>query len=207
MNSPSYAGFASAKPFQTVVIAAAVGALLGLGLASAAPPRVKASLSFTVSEQARQETADYAYDGYYALRAAELVSDTMISWLSTPSVLKEIYAEAGLGLTEEETLAAAGRAFRAKKFSSQNVVATFSASDEDAARKLAAAAASVLGARAEGLVLSSKGDSLFRVYASSPVVARAATPPRAAGAAGAFLGAFLGFAFAYAVRAKKDPQP
>ncbi|HTK60270.1 MAG TPA: hypothetical protein VL283_03650 [Candidatus Baltobacteraceae bacterium] len=207
MNSPSYIGFASAKPFQTIVIAALVGSLLGAALAMAAPPRVKASLSFSVTQQARQETADYAYDGYYAIRAAELVSDTIISWLSTPSVIKEIHAAAGDDMSEEEALAAAGKEFRSKKYSSQNVVVTFSAPDEAAALSLASAASDVLAARSARLVLSSSGDTLFHVTASSPVVARASTPPRAAAAAGAFVGAFLGLALAYAARAKKDPQP
>jgi len=204
---PSYVAFSAAKPFRTVLAAAFLGALLGAALSSAAPPRVKVSMSFTVSEQARQETADYAYDGYYALRAAELVSDTMISWLSTPSVIRDIHAAAGEGLSEEQALAAAGRAFRAKKYSSQNVVITFSARDEDAARRLADAAADLLAMRSAGLVLSAKGDSLFRATASSPVIARVSTPPRAAAAAGAFVGAFLGLALAYVARAKKDPQP
>src|SRR5690349_13578069 len=100
MNSPSYIGYAAARPFRTVLLAAAVFAVLGVALASAAPPRVKASLALTVAQQSHQETADYAYDGYYALRASELVSDTIISWLSTPSVVKEIHAAAGLDLTE-----------------------------------------------------------------------------------------------------------
>ena len=206
MNA-SYVGFASARPFQTVVIGAVLGAIVGVGLASAAPARVKASLSFTVAQQARQETADYAYDGYYALRSAELISDTMISWLSTPSVVKEIHAAAGLGLSETEALATAGRVFRAKKYSGQNVVVSFSAEDEEKARMLSDAAVEVLSARAAKLVLSASGDSLFHVTGSSPVVARAAVPPRAAGAAGASVGAFLALALAYAARAKKDPQP
>lgn len=201
--NPSYVGFAAAKPFKTVVIAAVVGALLGVALAAAAPARVKASMSFTVAQQTRQETADYAYDGYYALRSAELISDTMISWFSTPSVVKEIHAAAGLGLSEEEALAAAGRAFRAKKYSSQNVVVAFSAADEEEARKLAAAASEIVAARATGLVLSKEGDSLFHVTSSSPVIARASTPPRAAAVAGAFVGGFLGLALAYFARPRK----
>ncbi|HJV32491.1 MAG TPA: hypothetical protein VJ694_00520 [Patescibacteria group bacterium] len=207
MNSPSYVGFASAKPLRTVIIAALAGTLVGAALASVAPSRVKASLSFTVAQQARQETADYAYDGYYALRAAELISDTMISWLSTPSVVKEIHAAAGLELSDAEAFAAAGRAFRAKKYSSQNVVVSFSAADEEAARKLAAAAADLLAARAAGLTLTAKGDSLFHVTASAPVVAPASTSPKAAAAAGASIGAFLGLTLAYLARTKKDPQP
>ena len=207
MNSPAFVGFASAKPFRAVLIAALLGALVGAALASALPSRVKASLSFTVAQQARQETADYAYDGYYALRAAELISDTMISWLSTPSVVKEIHAAAGLDLSDEEAFAAAGRAFRAKKYSSQNVVVSFTAPDEASARKLASAASDLLAARTAGLTLTAKGDSLFHVTASAPVVAPAAASPRAAAAAGASVGAFLGLALAYLARTKKDPQP
>lgn len=207
MKSPSFVGFASAKPLQTIVIAALVGAPFAVALASVAPVRLKVSMAFTVSEQARQETADYAYDGYYALRAAELVSDTMISWLSTPSVVKQIHEEAGLELTDAEALGVAGRAFRAKKYSSQNIVVTFSAADEESARKLAASTSDVLAARAAGLVLSASGDSLFRTTASMPVVAYASTPPRVAAVAGALVGAFLGFALAYFARVKKDPQP
>ena len=202
MNSPSYVGFASAKPLQTAVIAALAGALIGAALAAVAPPRAKASLSFTVSAVARQATAEYAYDGYYAIRAAELVSDTLISWLATPSTIKGIHEKAGLPLTDEEALAAAGRAFRARKYSGQNVVVTFSAPDEDAAGRLAAAAGDVLAARAEELALSSEGSSLFRAVASPPVIASASTSPKAAAAAGALVGAFLGFALAYAARAK-----
>src|SRR5687768_17169108 len=126
MTMPSYVAFASTKPLQTVIAGAVIGALLGAALAAAAPSRVKASLALTVVQQARQETADYAYDGYYAIRAAELVSDSLISWLATPSIVKEIHDVADLALTEEEALASAGRVFRAKKYSAQNVVVSYS---------------------------------------------------------------------------------
>ncbi len=207
MNAPSYVAFAAAKPLRTVLIGALLGALVGAAAASAAPARVKVSMAFTIAQQSRQETADYAYDGYYALRAAELVSDTMISWFSTPSVIRDIHAAAGLELSEAEALAAAGRAFRARKYSSQNVVVAFSAADEASARALAAAASDIVAARAAGLALSSKDETLFHATASSPVVAAVSTPPAAAGAAGTLVGGFLAFALAYAAGKKKDPQP
>ena len=143
MRLPSFAA-ASAKPFRLVVRTALAGALIGSVLSSIAPARTTVSLSFTVAQQARQATADYAYDGYYALRAAELVSDTLISWLSTPSIIKEIYASSGHDVSDDEALALAGRAFRAKKFSSQNVVVSFSASDPAAAADVASKASEVL---------------------------------------------------------------
>lgn len=206
MNSPSYAAYAAAKPLATVLLAAALGAVVGVAVSKMLPSGAKASLAFTVAQQARQETADYAYDGYYALRATELVSDTLISWFATPSVLQEIHDGAGIALTPDEALAAAGRAFRARKYSGQNVVVSFAAPDEDAARRLAASAATAVAARSEALALSAQGETLFRVTASAPVVARDVTDPRAAAVAGAGIGAFLGLALARSVRNKKSPS-
>ncbi|GEM_PF-2465906 len=206
MNRFSFVFYAAAHPLRAVISAAVLGAMLGAAVASTVPPRAKVSLAITISQRSLQETTEYAYDGYYALRAAELVSDTMISWFSTPSVIRDIHAEAGLELSEAEALAAAGRAFRAKKYSSQSVVVAFSAPDAASARALSDAASRVVSDRAAALALSSGGESLFHATASEPVVAMVSPSPAVFGTAGAFLGAFLGFALAYAARARKGPQ-
>ncbi len=186
------------KPHQAIFATAIAVALLFGAVATTLPPRVKVSLSFTVAQQARQETADYSYDGYYVIRASELISDTLISWLSTPSVIKEVYDAANVPLSDTQAYAAAGRAFRAKKFSSQNVVVTFEAPDTVVAAKLATAASKTLSTRADGLVTSSTDDSLFSVTGAEPVIAEAGVPPKRAALAGAFVGAFIGLALAYA---------
>lgn len=204
MTNASLLGFARSRPLATALVSAIIVALLGALVASALPKRVKVSMSFTIAQQARQETADYSYDGYYAQRASELVADTMISWLSTPSVIKDIYADAGLDAADVRAFTDAGRAFRAKKFSSQNVVVTFTADDSTAAQKLADASARILSGRAAELVLSSKRDSLFHVTASAPVIAPAGIPPKTAALAGIFIGAFLGFLAAYVAGARKN---
>jgi len=196
-----------ANPLLSVLLCAALGALFGAGISRAMPKSTRVSLAFTIAEQSRQETADYSYDGYYSLRASELVADTMISWLSTPSVIKDIYAGAGEAIGDDRAFTEAGRAFRAKKLSSQNVVVTFSASDADSAAKLAAQTAKILSERAARLALSPKDESLFLVTASEPVIADASLPMPAAAAAGLLVGAFLGFAASYYARGRKSPQP
>lgn len=196
-----------AKPFLSIMLFAALGGLAGRALAEMAPNSARVSLAFTIAEQSRQETADYSYDGYYSVRAAELVSDTMISWLSTPSVIKDIYAAAGIPIGDDRAFAEAGRTFRAKKLSSQNVVVSFAAPDRQAAALLAEQTSKTLSERAAQLVLSPKEKSLFLVTASDPVIADASLPPEATSAAGVLVGAFAGFAVTYYVRAKKDPQP
>lgn len=187
----------AAKPQYTVFASALAFALLFAAAASLFPPRVRVSMAFTIAQQARQETTEYSYDGYYALRASELVADTLLSWLSTPAVMKEVFAQADVAKTDAEIDAAAGRFFRAKKFSGQNVVVTFSAPDADMAERLSRALAAVLPERARGLVRSPKQDSLFLVSASAPVLARTEVAPKRAALAGAFVGAFLGLALAY----------
>ncbi len=185
-------------PIRAVLASAAATALLFASIAGALPERTSVSFAFTISQQARQETADYSYDGYYALRASELVADTMISWLSTPSVVKEVYSDAGIAMTDTEIKSISGRAFRGKKYSSQNVVVSYAASDAVAAAKLYESLSRILSERARTLVLSPEQETLFIVTASEPVIASAGVAPRRAGLAGAFVGAFLGLACAYA---------
>lgn len=206
MNPFSYHSIV-AKPLQAVLLFAACGALCGALLSAAAPKSARVSLAFTIAEQSRQETSDYSYDGYYSLRASELVADTMISWLSTPSVIKDIYAGAGIAIGDERAFAEAGRTFRAKKLSSQNVVVSFNASSVETAAKLASQSAKILSERAARLAMSPKNQSLFRVTASEPVIAKSSLSPAASAAAGLLIGAFFGFAASYYARAKKDPQP
>ena len=195
------------NPLKTIILTAAAGAVLAAAVASYAPPVTKASVSLTVIPQMRQETADYAYDGYYAIRAAELVSDTLIGWIATPSAIKEILIAESGSFNEADAMTGAGRMFRARKLSPQNVVVTFSAMDESAAARRAEAVTQVLSTRASGLAVSAEGDPLFHVAAAAPVVAKVPRSLAAAAAAGLLIGAFLGFALAYLGRMKKNPQP
>lgn len=193
------------KPAQAMLAAAVLAAFAFAAGAKMAPRRVNVSLAFTIAQQARQETSDYSYDGYYALRASELVTDTMLSWLATPSIVKEIYAEAGLPITDARIASIAGRMFRGKKFSSQNLAVSYSAPDQATAERLYRALARALPNRARELVLSPKQNSLFLVTASDPVIAEGGVSPVRAALAGAFIGAFIGLACAYTLR-KKQPS-
>lgn len=206
MNRSTIIRFFVSEPFKTVLLFAIIGGLAGFSLAKLMPPSARVSLAFTIAEQSRQETTDYSYDGYYSLRASELVADTLISWLSTPSVIKDIYAASGIAIGDDRAFAEAGRAFRAKKLSSQNVVVSFSAPDAAVAAKLARQTAVILSERAARLALSPKNESLFLVTASDPVIADASLPLPAASAAGLLVGAFFGFASSYYVRGRKSPQ-
>ncbi len=195
------------KPLPIVLLCAAIGGAAGIALSILAPKSARVSLAFTIAEQSRQETADYSYDGYYSLRASELIADTMISWFSTPSVIKDIYSGAGIAFSDDRAFAEAGRAFRAKKLSSQNVVVAFSAADAATAGKLAAQASKILSERSAKLVLSPNDRSLFLVTPSDPVISVASLPRAGSTAAGLLIGAFIGFAVSYYAGGRMEPRP
>lgn len=192
-------------PWRVAVLLALVGAVAGLVIASALPTRWSVATAYTINQRQRQ-AADkaYSYDGYYALEAAQLFTDTLIGWFATPSVAVDIYREAGLPLTDVEAAKAAS-GFRSKRFSSQIVTVRFSADTKDDAQKLASAAAKVITQKTAALNLDEKGASLFTVEAAEPVIAPAKLRPPLAAGLGLLLGAFLGYLMWFATADMKKP--
>lgn len=150
-----------------MVVVATVGAYLA---AATQPTRTGVSISFAVNRVNKEVTPDYQYDGYYALQAADLFAQTVVSWFSTPSVLQEIYMKANLD-PEIQSVDSLPSRFRVKKYSAQNIVVRFTERNDDRAKKLAAAMDDVMTERSSQLNRSADNKSLFEVVASSPVVA------------------------------------
>ena len=131
-------------PWKIAVVLALACAVLGYVVASALPTKWSVSTAYTINQRPRQASDKaYSYDGYYALEAAQLFTDTLIGWFATPSVAVEIYHEAGIPLTDADAAKAAAN-FRPKRFSSQIVTVRFSADTQADAQKLADAAAKVI---------------------------------------------------------------
>ncbi|MFH1172897.1 MAG: Wzz/FepE/Etk N-terminal domain-containing protein [bacterium] len=127
------------------------------------------SIAFTVNRTAKQQTADYQYDGYYAIQASNLFAQTIMSWLMTPSVLLEIYNQAGVDPNIGYLDKFASR-FQTKKLSSQSVAVRFKERDEATADKIARSIINVMETKAVDLNQTSEGDSLFKVVGSNPVI-------------------------------------
>jgi len=81
-------------------------ALISAGItcvfASLQKPIFDVSLSLSVAPQEREQTQDYQYDGYYALQAADIFSDTVASFFQSPENVVEIYKKAELPLPSED---------------------------------------------------------------------------------------------------------
>lgn len=141
------------------------------------PPKYAASLAITVDRAAAQSTVEYQYDGYYAIQAADLFSQTLLSWFLTPSTLLSFYEEAGLDPQVTSLTEIVGR-FRARKFSAQNIVVQFSDADKQTAERLAKAINTVVERQGEELNETTSGDALFDIRPQPPVIVE--TRPSAA---------------------------
>lgn len=172
------------------------------------PVRFTTSVSFAVNRVNREDTKVYEYDGYYALQASDLFSDTVVSWLQTPSVLVEIYKQAGKQDAAQDIQSLTSQ-FKTKKFAAQNIVVTYSSPTESEAEKLASAMTDVIKAQTESSNRTSQGKALFEVDATTPVIAKASPNPLLIGvisfAVGLILALFLVPFVAYL--APRPPQP
>jgi hypothetical protein len=168
------------QPLRFIILSALVGAVVASALAAVWPTRYRVSLALTIDQRPRAAAAEYDYDGYYALRATELFADTVIGWLAMPTVISDVYAKAGLAPSEEESMRLT-RQFNAKRYSSQSVLVRFDGKDRALAATVAKAVGDVIAARAAELQRNAKGEPLFEVRPSHPIIAESSpSVPRAA---------------------------
>jgi len=133
------------------------------------PVRFQASESFAVNRINKELTADYQYDGYYALQAADLFSQTVVSWFSTPSILRQVYRQADLD-PNIETMNSLSSRFTVKRYSAQNIVVRFNETSAERATKLAQAVRQVIEQQTSELNKTADGKSIFSIVGSEPVI-------------------------------------
>jgi hypothetical protein len=167
-----------------------IPAVLAVAFAVTRPTSYSTSISFTVNRINKQDVKEYQYDGYYALQASDLFSETVVSWFLTPSVIVEMYDAASVPANVRDLSSLTAR-FKIKKYSSQNLGVTFTSSTESDAAKLAAAVVKTVEYKASQLNQSADRKALFEVVGSKPVTVERSRQVFLAGTVGFVLGAFL----------------
>lgn len=143
-----------------------------IGVATTRPVRTGVSVSFAINRTAREATTQYQYDGYYALQAADLFAQTVVSWFSTPSVLRQVYQQANLD-PEIQSINSLPNRFSVRKYSSQNIVVKFTERNNERASKVADSLQQVMEHNAAQLNQTTDGKSLFAIASGTPVIAPA----------------------------------
>ncbi len=157
------------RPAPFLVIVTLMAGLAALLFAVRQPVKYETSISFAANRLNQAPTNTYEYDGYYAIQAADLFSQTVVSWFSTPSVLKEVYERAGVE-TQQRTLNDLTRRFSTKKYAAQNIVVTFSEASDARAKQIAQAIIETMQARAAALNQASDKKALFELVGTKPLI-------------------------------------
>lgn len=161
------------------------------------------SLSLFITRSTSESTQDYKYDGYYAIKAAELFSDTVKQWLESPEVVLEIYKKAEVDL-EIESLKKLAKIFKAYKMSPQYVEVRFKAKEKEKAQKISSVIPSVLQNKVQQLTWNSR-DLAFYIRAANPVIVENRPKPLFNGLIGLVSGFVLGiFVVFFGVYLGKD---
>lgn len=148
------------------------------------------SLSIGINRvEQKADSTYYQYDGYYALQASDIFSQTLLSWFVTPSVLLDVYTKARVDPRITSLGQLNGR-FRAKKLSAQNIIVQYTEKERTTAEKIAAAIAEIVQQRGNALNTNPQGTGTFSVVPAQPVVVE--TKPNAPlNAAVAFVGSAI----------------
>ena len=151
------------------VLIFAILVALAAGVFAWQKDKYSVSLELTISRAGTQNSADYKYDSYYALKASDEFGSAVEGWFKTPEMAQAIYKQAGLNLSMP-TLAGLSRRFQAAKISPIAVEVRFGWVSESESKKISQAIASVAAAKADFLGVKSNQGVAFAVIGGEPVI-------------------------------------
>ncbi len=79
-----------------ILITSFILAIIAYGVALKIPVSYDAHLSYVVSQQEREASAQFRYDGYYALSATDLFTATLAAWIGEPQTIAQAYKAANV---------------------------------------------------------------------------------------------------------------
>jgi len=181
------------------VLVFAVLVALAAGIFAWQKDKYSVSLSLTISRAGTQNSSDYKYDSYYALKASDEFGSAVEGWFKTPEMAQAIYKQAGLNLGAP-TLAGLSRRFQAAKISPTTVEVRFGAASVNDAKNISLAIANVAGAKADLLNTKSNQGVAFAVIGGEPVIVADSFNIWQ----NALLGLIIGLVFGFFVKISKD---
>jgi capsular polysaccharide biosynthesis protein len=155
-----------------------------------------ASLLLNIGQTETQVTTDYRYDQFYRLQADDKFAETIVSWLKSPGVAKNIFLKAGV-ISDQKTMRNLSKSFQAEKLSSNIVSVRYSTQTNEESGKIAPAIASVVSEKTKALNADARDQNWFQISVSDLLVLKnAQNLPFNLGIA-ALAGFFLGILLAF----------
>jgi len=179
----------NAKLFVFVIILIVAGSFIYFAVK---PISYSASLALNITRSGVQQTVDYRYDDFYRLQADEKFAETVVEWLQNPRTAVDVYAKAGIN-PDSLSLRQLSKSFASEKLSSQIVSVSFSAKDENSARKISDAISEIISSNTELLNKNQNENTWFEIVAQAPVIVRDNVGALIIFLASLAVGIFLGF--------------
>lgn len=140
----------------------------------ARPVMFNISIPVEISRSGVEKTQDYQYDYYYRLSADEKYAETVSQWLSDPSVVNEIFSEAGV-VDPNQSLRGLSKAFSAEKLSSNYIQIRFKVKSREDGAKVTEALKKVLIGKNEQMDSQTESPNWFSLIFGSPVMVESKT--------------------------------
>lgn len=181
-----------AKWAKVIVLAALAAAIITLIMTPRLPQYQDVSLDLSIPVPSRTPTSSYDYDGYYALQATDLFSNTLAGWFHSPDFVTKIYSQSGVSIAST-SLRNLEKVFVVKKVSGQLVNVSFTAPSFDEANKLGTSIARNIAERVA--LINAGGNHVleFSVVAGKPVVVQHQRDKYAAAGIAALIVIVFGF--------------
>ena len=103
-----------------IFVCAILCGLLALIFSAVKPVSYETSIAFSIQKVNRQDTAEFQYDNYYSIQASELLGNSIVGWLESPEIIREVYQAADVTV-ETEDLNSLARGMKAKQISAHLV--------------------------------------------------------------------------------------
>jgi uncharacterized protein involved in exopolysaccharide biosynthesis len=149
------------------------------------PEEHVAVMDLNITRAGQVESKEYDYDGFYRLQADEKFAETVVWWLGSPRIAKEVCRLA------EVSQCPAG--YSAKKLSSQYLQVNFSPKNPEDAEKIARSLVEVIGKETSNLNLKQKKVDWFEVQGNLPDVQKVKINLEKLLTGAFLLGCFFGF--------------
>lgn len=160
------------------------------------PEVYKVTVSFDVFAVNKTATDEYQYGSYYDLKAAEVFTQNVMSWMMTPSVIIDIYRAADVGYTIDNIDKFTNR-FHSKQLGAQNFTVSYTDSSRTNAEKLADGMMQVVSNRSETILTNESGEAIFTVQGNEPVIVKSNFGSTTTTAVGLIVGFVLAIILVY----------
>ena len=129
------------------------------------------SLTVNITRKGAQITTDYKFDDLYRLQADEKFAETIVGWLMSPIIAKDILDKAQIK-NDGISLRGLSRKFKAEKISSQIVAVNFPTANKDDAGRIAKAIIEELSDNTEKLNQLQQENNWFSLSINDPVIVK-----------------------------------